>query len=181
MALCVPKAMILGHSFVRRLSSDLEKHFDDHAKSNFDLEDVKVCLFGVGGRTVRKIKQFDVANVSCFAPNVVILEIGTNDLCNEPPETVGSQIDELVELLLNHFSVRVVGVCLVIKRTEPLFNKKVAVLNCYLSVVVDRPQVFVWRHKILDSPSHDFLLEDGVHLNPCGQYLLYRSYQGARL
>ena len=61
-------------------------------------------------------------------------------------------------------SVRVVGVCLVIKRAEPMFNKKVKVLNCYLSVVVNRPRVFVWQHQILDSPSHDFLLEDGVHL-----------------
>ena len=182
MALCVPKVMILGHFFVRRLSGDLENHFDDRAKSNFDLEDVKVRLFGVGGRTVEKIKQFDVANVSRFTPDIVILEIGTNDLCNAPPpETVGSQIDELVELLLNHFSVRVVGVCLVIKRAEPMFNKNVEVLNRYLSVVVDRPRVFVWRHKILDSTSHDFLLEDGVHLNPCGQYLLYRSYRGVIL
>ena len=51
-----------------------------------------------------------------------------------------------------------------IKPAEPMFNKKVEVLNRYLSVVVDRPRVFVWRHKILDSPSHDFLLEYGVHL-----------------
>ena len=35
------------------------------------------------------------------------------------------------------------GVCLVIKRAEPMFNKKVEVLNRYLSVVVDRPRVFV--------------------------------------
>ena len=68
-----------------------------------------------------------------------------------------------------------------IKRAEPMFNKKVEVLNCYFSVVVDRPKVFVWRHKILDSTSHDFLLDDGVHLNCCGQYLLYRSYRGAIL
>ena len=47
---------------------------------------------------LKKIKQFNVANVSRFAPDVAILEIGTNDLCNAPPETVGSQIDELVEL-----------------------------------------------------------------------------------
>ena len=62
-----------------------------------------------------------------------------------------------------------------------MFNKKVEVLNHYLSVVIDRPKVFVWRHKIWDSPSHDFLLKDGVHLNPCGQYLLYRSHWGAIL
>ena len=159
----------------------MEQHFDDSAKSTFNLKDVKVHLFGVGGRTVNKIKQCDLANVSRFTPDVVILEIGTNDLCNEPPETVGSQIDESVELLLNHFSVRVVGVCEVIKRGEPVFNQKVEVLNRYLRVVNDNPKVFVWRHKILDYPSHDFLLGVGVHLNPCGQYLLYRSYRGAIL
>ena len=124
---------IFGLSLLGFRSGDLENHFDDRAKSNFDLEGVKVRLFGIGGRTVKKIKQFDVANVSRFAPDIVILEIGTNDLCNEPPETVGSQIDELVELLLNHFSVRVVGGCLVIERAEPMFNTKVEVLNRYLT------------------------------------------------
>ena len=178
MALCVPKVTILGHSFVRRLSCDLEQHFDDPVTNN--LEDVKVHLFGVGGRTVTRIKPFDLVNVSHFAPDVVISEIGINDLCNKPPEMVGSQIDELVELSLNHFSVGVVGVCQVIKRAEPTFNK-VELLNLYLSVVVDRPEVFVLQHKILDSQSLNFLLEDGVHLNPCGQYLVYRSYQGAIL
>ena len=64
-----------------------------------------------------------------------------------------------------------------IKRAEPMFNKKVEVLNRYLSVVVDH----LIRHKISDSPSHDFLLEDGVLLNPCRQYLLCRSYRGAIL
>ena len=159
----------------------MEQQFDDRAKSNFDLTDVKVELFGVGGRTVDKIKQYDLVNVSRFAPDIVILEIGTNDLCNAPPETVASQIDKLVELLLNHFSVRVVGVCEVIKRAKPVFNEKVEVLNQYLSIVIDNPKAFVWRHKSLDSRSHDLLLEDGVHLNPYGQYLLYRSYRGAIL
>ena len=74
MALCVPKVMILGHSLVRRLGGDAEQHFDDRAKSNFDLN-VKIRLFGVGGRTVNKIKQFDLVNVSRFALDVVILEI----------------------------------------------------------------------------------------------------------
>ena len=69
MALCVPQVMILDHPFVRRLRGNLENHFDDRAKSNFDLEDVKVRLFGVGGRTFKKIKQFDEANVSRFAPD----------------------------------------------------------------------------------------------------------------
>ena len=77
MALCVPKVMILGHSYIQRLSGDLAQHFDNHAKSDFDTEDNKVRLFGVGRRTVTKIKQFDLANVTRFAPDVVIIEIRT--------------------------------------------------------------------------------------------------------
>ena len=73
--------MILSHSFVQQLSGDLEQHFDDRAKSNFNLEDVKVRLFGVGGRTVNKIEPFDLMS-PFFAPDFVISEIGTNDLCN---------------------------------------------------------------------------------------------------
>ena len=125
---------------------------------------------------MKKIKDFDLGVVLRFAPDVLILEIGTNDLCNISAEVVGSEIDDLVKQLLSDFSVRVVGVCLVIPRAEALFNQKVKLLNRYLSVVIDNPHVFLWRHKILDE-----LLQDGVHLNPCGQYLLYRSYRGAIL
>ena len=63
--------MILSHSFVQRLSGDLEQHFEDRAKSNFNLEDVKVRLFRVGGRTVNKIEPFDLMS-PFFAPDFVI-------------------------------------------------------------------------------------------------------------
>ena len=65
MALCVPKVMILGHSFIRRLSCDLDEQFDIRAKRNFDLNHVNVRLFGVWGRTVKKIKDFDLGMLFC--------------------------------------------------------------------------------------------------------------------
>ena len=46
------------------------------------------------------------------APDVVILEIGTNDLCNISAELVDSEIDYLVKQLLKDVSVRAVGACL---------------------------------------------------------------------
>ena len=146
MALCVPKAMILGHSFVQHLRGDLEHQFDIARKVTLTFK-MLVRLFGVGGRTVDKIMQYDLVNVSRFASDIVILEIGANDLCNAPLETVGSHIDKLAELLLHHFSVRVVEVCKVIKRSEPVFNEKVDVLNQYLSVVINISQAFVCQHK----------------------------------
>ena len=51
-----------------------------------------------------------------FSPDIVILEIGTNDLTHTPPEIVGSNIDDLVRLLVRDFAVRAVGVCGVIPR-----------------------------------------------------------------
>jgi len=81
MTLCVPKVMILGQSFIQRLSSDLDQQFNDWAKRNFDLKHFNVRLFGVGGRTVKKIKDFDLDIVFRFAPDVVILEIGTKLIC----------------------------------------------------------------------------------------------------
>ena len=39
MAEVVPKALILGHSFVRRLKNDLDSGFDPRAASDFNLRD----------------------------------------------------------------------------------------------------------------------------------------------
>ena len=40
---------------------------------------------------------------------------------------------------------------------------------------------FVGHTRPFNSPLKDFYVQDGVHLNPTGQYLLYRSYSGAVL
>ncbi len=72
---------------------------------------------GLGGRTVQKVTDFDLGNVSTFAPDVVLLEIGTNDLASLAPEVVGSHIEDLVKLLLSNYSVRLVVWCQVTPRT----------------------------------------------------------------
>lgn len=43
--------------------------------------------------------------VSALKPNVIILEIDTNDLVANRSEVVGSKSDDLVELLLQSYSV----------------------------------------------------------------------------
>lgn len=113
----VPNILILGHSFVKRLQRDMLSNFDARVDANFKLQgSALVHLHGIGGGTVAKLRSFDLQVVTSISPDVVILEIGTNDLSLEPPEVVGSAIEELVRLLLDSFSVRVVGVCHVIPR-----------------------------------------------------------------
>ena len=137
---CVPKVMILGHSFVRRLHKDLEDKFDDHVKRDFDLQDAYIRPFGSGGRTVSKVLQYDLNNVVLFALDIIILDIGMNDLTAKPPEIVGSDIDDLTRKVLSDFSVSVVVVCSVIPcASSTHFNEKARMLNHYLSVVIDSP------------------------------------------
>lgn len=188
MANAVPKVLILGHSFVKRLQSDLKVPFDARADSNFHLEGTAtVHLFGVGGRTVEKLRRHDLHVVTRLAPDVVILEVGTNDLSNVRPEVVGSSIEELVGTLLDVFSVTMVGVCHVIPRGVSFtdwedFLQRAAILNNYVRVVLEPfPNAFCWTHKDFSSPHKDLYLADGVHVNPLGQYFLYRSYRGAIL
>ena len=73
-------------------------------------------MHGVGGRTVARLRSSDLHVVERIAPDVVILEIGTKDLVDLSPEVVGSEIENLVRLLLGHYKVRIVCVCHVIPR-----------------------------------------------------------------
>lgn len=188
MAKVVPNALILGHSFVRRLKRDLELGFDPRAASDFNLRGTaSVHLHGVGGRTVQTLEENDLHVVRDLAPDIVILEIGTNDLSHALPQTVGSQIEEFVRLLRRNYSVRVIGVCGVIPRGISVphamaFLDHATLLNHYVSIVLEEfPTVFCWSHAEFNSPHKDLYLRDGVHVNPTGQYLLYRSYRGAIL
>ena len=91
-----PTVLILGHSFVRRMQNDLSTRFHPPTDLNFNLSDATVCFHGVGGRTVHKLRTYDLHVVRHLKPNVNILELGTNDLTNLSPEVVGSEIKELV-------------------------------------------------------------------------------------
>lgn len=95
--------------------------------------------------------------------------------------------EDLVRLFQSQFSVRTIGVCQVIPRGiffphAMSFWRNATFLNQYVRVVLaDLPNVFCWRHPEFNNPHKDFYLADGVHLNPSGQYLLYRSYRGGVL
>ena len=186
----IPKVLIFGHSFVRRLHDDLVKGFDSRAKQNFNLagSGVYVCLKGTGGRTVEKVRKYDISAIASIQPDIIILELGTNDLCHLSPEVVGSRIEELARFFRDELRVKVVVVCQVIDRKIPhstapdaAFNAKAAILRQYLCVVLENEAgIFLWEHRDFGGDVNSLSL-DGVHCNSQGQYRLYRSYRGAIL
>ena len=80
-----------------------------------------------------------------------------NYLVANRPEVVGSEIDDLVQLLLQSYSIRVIGVCEVISRVRaPFFNTAAPILNQYLHDVLElRTNVFfagsIWALVTLQS------------------------------
>ena len=92
-----PIVLILGHSFARRLRLDLQFQSDSRISPSFKL-DGTACdyMHGIGGRTVSQVCKYDIGVIVCLSPDIVILDIGTNDLSFLPPEVVGSKIEKLV-------------------------------------------------------------------------------------
>ena len=48
-----------------------------------------------------QFREYDLDVVKEIAPNVIILELGSNDLVKLPPQTVGSDLENLVQDLHN--------------------------------------------------------------------------------
>ena len=104
------RVMILGHSFVKRFG-------DSYFVSNLGIGNVLLNVHGVGGRTVEKLKRYDMDDVRMFSPQVIVLEIGTNDLCDPNVDVdmfVGSVVEFCDFLLSSVASVQRIYVCEVI-------------------------------------------------------------------
>ena len=68
-----PKVLILGHSFIRRLLCDLSTNFDSRARSDLKLSDrADISMFGVGGRTSKKLKRFNLHVTDRLDPHIII-------------------------------------------------------------------------------------------------------------
>ena len=118
MASPLPSVLIAGHSFVKRLHSDLQCKFNLRAAVDFNL--VQTATFhGIGGLTVPRLaRELRLLFVNEPLPRVIILEIGTNDFSSQSPEVVIGEVLDLVDYLQSVESSTVVGVCKVIPRRQ---------------------------------------------------------------
>ena len=179
--------LILGHSFVRRFKEYVSKGNDDRVKRDLDLHITNMHIYGVGGRTIQKLIKYDLHMLSTVKPDIVILELGTNDLASNGkcPDELATEMITLVDIIHSHFGIKHVVVCQVIERARPptpTFNANVVILNDNLQRLLRCvPHASFWHHRGLRQPTVNIFVKDGVHLNQKGLYALYRSYRGAIL
>lgn len=185
-----PRVLVLGHSFVRRLKEfAAQNHSGGPYDLNLGLSNICSIIFhGIGGRTVDKMIKHDLDKIRSAAPNIVVLEPGSSDLCDKDsdPETIALSIVALAELLLTELSLRFIAVCEVTARqNEPFvgYNDRTALLNGYLRESLRIiPTAKCWQHRGLINPTNNAVYApDGIHLNDIGNKALYRSYRGAIL
>ena len=177
------RVLVLGHSFIHHLHTFLLRNLDAQIATSLSLPGDLIRWHGIGGRTVFKTISFDLHVVEEFAPNIVILQLGTNDLANTSAVETGSAIEDLSQLLHGSYDVQVVCVCQTIYRqNSPSFNRQVDLLTRYLRVVLEPlPYTIYWRHTGFWRCKSRFLARDGVHLNSRGNYNFFRSVRGAVL
>ena len=127
-----------------------------------------------------KTIKYDLPVIASFAPDIVILQLGTNDLSQLVPLVVGSSIEELVTTLHDRYNIKIVCACQTLRGSDPVFNARVHALNKYLKTLLEAlPYSFFWGHWGFWNSSQGFLARDGVHLNRQGQFKFFRSLRGA--
>ena len=162
------RVLILGHSFIRHLHGLITRSHSFSAKLGIQLPDFICKWHSVGGRTIAKVLQYDLGVVRDFGPDIITLQLGTNDLVDNSPLTVGSALEHLVTLLHDEYKVDLICVCqtLLCSSSNVLFNKNVGLLSKYLKTILEPiPYAFFWSHWGFWRTKSPFLARDGVHLN----------------
>ena len=92
---------LFGHSFITHFKRFIRTNASDFDYNlNLDKREVMIQFSGYPGALVEALIHWGLSNVYDFEPDLVVLEIGTNDLLSSPPETVANAIVSLVNSLL---------------------------------------------------------------------------------
>ena len=129
------------------------------------------------------VVKYDLQSVHKYKPDIVILELGTNDLLTHAPEVVGTKIDDLVHALIKaHIVIQRSG-CWGVPGYKPQYSFCTRIGH-WLLLPLFCGNIYPWSllgkmgswvHREFFRTDRALLSSDGVHCNAQGQYCLYRS------
>ena len=174
-------ALILGHSFVKRLRYWMRRY-----GRVMSLKNLTVHLHGVGGRTIDQTYQ-DMDVVDSLRPDVIFLQVGGNDISDSSTATeIFVKLKRLIAALLNEHHVSTVIVGSIFCRNRPrnisqvAYDRKKRKINRFLCKEFGGfepgKKVFFFTHKFFKGNLFD---DDGVHLNDSGNRRFFNSIQSA--
>ena len=183
----------MGDSHIRRLRDFVEAppdKFQGSVHLSIGLDDssrLDLSFLGHGGRTVSGIESEDMQVIEGFAPHVVILMVGGNDLTSPTasPLGVASDIHELVlSIAAVQSCVKVLVGAIPPRQSYPstgqAYPERVDRCNFILRnlLQVEESAAFFKIRGLID-PVRDIHIRDGVHFKPYGLYRLYLAVRGA--
>lgn len=175
----MPRALIIGDSFVRRLERN---------RSGLNLRRWDVQYRGVPGADIGRLWTV-IRQHGPRRYDTVVIHVGSNDLCrSNDADAVVQSILDLAMYVLRCWTVRNVVISQVFLRwtnarypmpfTLTQYNSTVASVNDRLrNRCRELHHVTFWRHRRLRSGS--CFCQDGVHLNARGERRLVNSLRGA--
>ena len=188
------KIHVFGHSFVHRL----KRFISDSTNIRYDLglrQSVLVQYSGFPGAKINTLHEhLDV--IEDFAPDIVVLMIGTNDIYSEfnTPSDVASDIVTLVGKLVTKHRVQYVIVGQILHRAPAVFtrypvdlewfNCRVDATNQLISRFLEAKyptQSRLWRFTGFWSTvaKQTVFARDGTHLTNDGQFKLFNNIRAA--
>ena len=179
MAHSTSQVLIIGNSFVRRLKSDLRVQFDERAFRHFGLcGSAVVHMHGVGGRTVGKLRKYDLGVVSGLCPDVLILEIWpflNQRSCVPKSKSLFVFFWTNISFASLFYATLLRARTLTVKLLSLTLTEIAALRNQYTRVVLEH--VFCWTHRGFSNPTVFPFLLDGAHFNHMCQFAFYRRYR----
>ena len=75
-------ALVLSHPFIARLQGFLAASADARLDLNFNMQEISVIIKGVSGRSIAGVYNQDIQDTERWQPDIIYLELGSNDLCD---------------------------------------------------------------------------------------------------
>jgi len=177
--------MFLGDSFVKR--------FFNYRKAQgkpFLVGDKAVEMWGWSGADVRTVRRNTVRTVRRWTDAVVVIQVGSNDLCNaaRSPERVVDDLHSFASFLVERCGVNRVVVCQILRRNSSVhlrgqnlgdYNAAVDRANALLKARCSG-KIRYWEHHH-NVRGESKLARDGIHLSDHGMKGYERSIRSAFL
>ena len=191
------RILIGGHSFVANLKSYIRRNLSADVNYTLGLHprDVMIQYSDRRGGSLDTFRRQQLESVKDFEPHIVVLQLGSNDLCNSQ-RSVSDFINEyhsIINDLINSYNVQRVVVLQILHRLEPSrpvryyvdpewFNPRVDDANTTLrQLLKDHDKAILWNHK--GFWEYDYLTsalnDDGVHISDAAQWKYIRNIRSA--
>ena len=184
--------LVIGDSFIRRLQQFEHETYGNYHNLGLLFDVAHVNWIGRGGLTVPSLRSRYLGAIRTLAPDVVVIQVGSNDLCD--PQNSAALVSADIQFLvqnLHSYGVAEVIICQVLNRhgngvpdgiSPQDYNLRVSNFNATTRAALSSyPSSRYWHHRGLWNNHCPVISRDGTHLNRFGNCLFYRSIRGAIL